>query len=434
MSTREQKTDIITLGCRLNTLESEVMREEMDKAGITDTVIINTCAVTAEAERQARQTIRRLKRERPTARIIVTGCAAQLDPTKFAAMDEVERVVGNAEKLDGAKLFGAIAGHGQNEATSIIVSDINEVRETAGHLVSGLDGRTRAFVMVQQGCDNDCTFCIIPAARGPNRSVPLDQIVTQVKKLVAAGHLEVVLTGVDIAAYGSDIGLCGEHGTGLTAVIKGILDGVPDLARLRLSSLDPARLDDDFFALLGAQPRLMPHLHLSLQAAEDMVLKRMKRRHLVGDVKSLVKRARLARPGVVFGADLIAGFPTETDDMFETTLANIKAMGLQYLHVFPYSTRPGTAAERMPQVPGPIAKARAKRLRQLGDDNLSTHLQSLCATTQAVLVEKPDFGRTETFAPVRLDGTATPGAIERVHLDRHHDGELLTHHRSRAAE
>jgi len=429
------ENEIVTLGCRLNTLESEVMRDEMAKAGVDDAVIINTCAVTAEAERQARQTIRRIKRERPNARIIVTGCAAQLDPTKFAEMDEVERVVGNAEKLDGATLLGPHAGRGQNDTTSIIVSDIGEVRETAGHLVSGLDGRTRAFVMVQQGCDNDCTFCIIPAARGPNRSVPLDQITAQVKKLVAAEHLEVVLTGVDIAAYGSDIGLAGENGTGLTTVIRAILDEVPDLARLRLSSLDPARLDEDFFELLASEPRLMPHLHLSLQAADDMVLKRMKRRHTVSDVLHLIDRAQSARPDVVFGADLIAGFPTETDEMFANTLKNIQAMGLQYLHVFPYSQRPGTPAERMPQVPGDVAKARAKRLREAGEAALSRHLDMLSGNDRVVLVEKPDFGRTETFAEVQLDGSHTPGTLVSVELCGHKDGKLLTTHKdTQAAE
>jgi len=416
--------DIITLGCRLNTLESEVMRDEMSKAGVDDAVIVNTCAVTAEAERQARQTIRRIKRERPGARIIVTGCAAQLDPEKFAAMDEVERVVGNADKLDGIKLFG----EGQNQPTSIVVSDINEVKETAGHLVSGLDGRTRAFVMVQQGCDNDCTFCIIPAARGPNRSVPLDQIVAQVKKLVAAGHLEVVLTGVDIAAYGSDTGLTDADGTGLSTVIRAILKDVPDLARLRLSSLDPARLDDEFFDVLQNEPRLMPHLHLSLQAADDLVLKRMKRRHSVSDVRKLVDRARTVRPGTVFGADLIAGFPTETDEMFATTLANVQDMGLQYLHVFPYSTRPGTPAARMPQVPGDIAKARAKQLRTTGEGILAQHMESLIGTEQMVLVEKPTFGRTQTFAPVHLDGSHTPGDLVRIAIVGVDDGELTTSH------
>ena len=427
--------DIITLGCRLNTLESEVMRDAMAKAGVNDAVIINTCAVTAEAERQARQTIRRIKRERPGARIIVTGCAAQLDPEKFAAMDEVERVVGNAEKLDGAKLFGPNGGLGQNEPTSIVVSDINEVKETAGHLVSGLDGRTRAFVMVQQGCDNDCTFCIIPAARGPNRSVPLDQIVAQVKKLVAAGHLEVVLTGVDIAAYGSDTGLTDENGTGLSTVIRAILKGVPDLARLRLSSLDPARLDDAFFDVLAHEPRLMPHLHLSLQAADNMVLKRMKRRHSVDDVRAVVERARAVRPDTVFGADLIAGFPTETDAMFATTLSNVEDMGLQYLHVFPYSTRPGTPAARMPQIPGDVAKRRAKMLRTAGEANLGRHLESLVGDSQMVLVEKPTFGRTETFAPVQLDGSHTPGELVRIAIVGVQGGELTaTHSNTQAAE
>jgi len=421
--------DIITLGCRLNTLESEVMRDAMAKAGVNDAVIINTCAVTAEAERQARQTIRRIKRERPGARIIVTGCAAQLDPEKFAAMDEVERVVGNAEKLDGAKLFGPNGGLGQNEPTSIVVSDINEVKETAGHLVSGLDGRTRAFVMVQQGCDNDCTFCIIPAARGPNRSVPLDQIVAQVKKLVAAGHLEVVLTGVDIAAYGSDTGLTDENGTGLSTVIRAILKGVPDLARLRLSSLDPARLDDAFFDVLAHEPRLMPHLHLSLQAADNMVLKRMKRRHSVDDVRAVVERARAVRPDTVFGADLIAGFPTETDAMFATTLSNVEDMGLQYLHVFPYSTRPGTPAARMPQIPGDVAKRRAKMLRTAGEANLGRHLESLVGDSQMVLVEKPTFGRTETFAPVQLDGSHTPGELVRIAIVGVQGGEHTPTHR-----
>ncbi|MCW8916682.1 MAG: tRNA (N(6)-L-threonylcarbamoyladenosine(37)-C(2))-methylthiotransferase MtaB [Magnetovibrio sp.] len=422
MSTHKQGNDVVTLGCRLNTLESEVMRDEMNKAGVNDAVIINTCAVTSEAERQARQTIRRIKRERPDARIIVTGCAAQLDPDKFAKMKEVERVVGNEEKLHGETLLGL----GQNEATSIVVSDINEVRETAGHLVSGLDGRTRAFVMIQQGCDNDCTFCIIPAARGPNRSVPLDQIVEQVKKLVDTGHLEVVLTGVDIASYGSDIGLCSDTGTGLTDVIRAILDATPGLARIRLSSLDPARLDNAFFELYAREPRLMPHLHLSLQSADTMVLKHMKRRHNVFDIMALVERARLVRPDTVFGADLIAGFPTETEEQFNTTVANVMTMGLQYLHVFPYSPRPGTAAARMPLLHGSVAKARAKLLRQTGEPILNAHLESLCNTEQVILVEKPDFGRTESFAPVRLDGKQSPGSLVTVQLCGHKDGELFT--------
>jgi len=413
--------EIVTLGCRLNTLESEVMRDELAKAGVNDAVIVNTCAVTAEAERQARQTIRKLRRERPGARIIVTGCAAQLDPAKFAAMAEVDRVVGNAEKLSADTLLGE---------GDILVSDIQQVRETAGHLVSGLEGRTRAFVLVQQGCDNACTFCIIPTARGKNRAAPLGQITEQVAKLVATGHQEVVLTGVDIAAYGADLSLCGENGTGLTSVIRQVLDAAPDLKRLRLSSLDPARLDDAFFQLLADEPRLMAHLHLSLQAADDMVLTRMKRRHRVADIAHLVARARAARPDVVFGADLIAGFPTETDTMFATTLGNVTDWDLQYLHVFPYSARPGTPAARMPQVPGDIAKARAKHLREAGKAALGRHLQSLLGTVQPVLMEKPNFGRTESFAPVALSGpadtgTIVTGTIVNVHLTSVEDGELM---------
>ena len=410
--------EIVTLGCRLNTLESEVMRDELAKVGATDTIIVNTCAVTTEAERQARQTIRRLRRDRPQAKIIVTGCAAQLDPDKFAHMDEVDRVVGNAEKLNAATLIGD-AGD-----AAVHVTDISQVRETAGHLVSGLDGRTRAFVLVQQGCDNTCTFCIIPAARGPNRAAPLDHIIAQVQKLAATGHQEVVLTGVDIAAYGEDLGLCDEHGTGLTAVIKAVLDAAPDLKRLRLSSLDPARLDDAFFELLASEPRLMAHLHLSLQSADDMVLTRMKRRHRVKDIAQLIDRARAARADVVFGADLIAGFPTETDAMAQTTLDNVHDWGLQYLHVFPYSVRPGTPAARMPQVPGDVAKARAKDLRYAGVAALTKHFESLHGTLQDVLVEKEGFGRTTSFAPVRFDGKAQAGTIVAFRIIGHQDGEL----------
>jgi len=411
-------SEIITLGCRLNTLESEVMRDELAKANIHDAIIINTCAVTAEAERQARQTIRRLRKDRPNARIIVTGCAAQLDPEKFASMAEVDRVVGNAEKLNAETLLGEDGIH---------VTDIAQVRETAGHLVHGLDGRTRAFVMVQQGCDNSCTFCIIPAARGPNRAAPLDQIIAQVEKLVSTGHKEVVLTGVDIAAYGEDIGLCDENGSGLSLVIRSLLDAVPDLQRLRLSSLDPARLNDEFFDLLKSEPRLMAHLHLSLQAADDMVLTRMKRRHRVCDIADLVKRAKAARPDIVFGADLIAGFPTETDDMAQTTFDNVKDWGFQYLHVFPYSKRPGTPAERMPQVPGDVAKSRAKALRNLGQASLEHHFKDLDGTVQAILVEKDGFGRTESFAPVRFDGSVKPGDIVNMQITGSQNGELTAH-------
>lgn len=411
--------DIITLGCRLNTLESEVMRDQLADAGIKDAIIVNTCAVTAEAERQARQTIRKLRRERPHARIIVTGCAAQLDPDKFAKMEEVDRVVGNHDKLSVESLVG------RDGDPPIHVTDIQSVRETAGHLVHGLDGRTRAFVMVQQGCDNDCTFCIIPAARGPNRAAPLDRITAQVHKLVATGHKEVVLTGVDIAAYGQDIGLCDENSSALPLVIRTLLDEVPDLQRLRLSSLDPARLNADFFDLLAREPRLMPHLHLSLQSADDMVLTRMKRRHRTADIGRLVDKAIAARPEIVFGADLIAGFPTETEQMFETTLKNVKDWGFQYLHVFPYSKRPGTPAERMPQVSGDVIKTRAKALRDLGDQALEHHMEALHRTRQPVLVEKEGFGRTESFAPIRFKGQAEQGEITTMTILGHENGELI---------
>lgn len=417
--------EIITLGCRLNTLESAVMRDELVKAGVQDAVIVNTCAVTSEAERQARQTIRKIRRDRPDARIIVTGCAAQLDPDKFLAMSEVDRVVGNADKLDAALLLGE---------GDIEVSDIALVRDTAGHLISGLKGRTRGFVLVQQGCDNSCTFCIIPAARGQNRATPIQHITEQVAMLVASGHQEVVLTGVDIAAYGADLGLADDNATGLTQVIRDVLKAAPNLQRLRLSSLDPARLDEGFFELLADEPRLMAHLHLSLQAADDMVLTRMKRRHRVADVERLVARARAARPDVVFGADLIAGFPTETDEMFATTLMNVRTWDLQYLHVFPYSTRPGTPAARMPQVPGDIVKARAKHLRDVGDAALARHLQSLVGTVQTVLTEQPPFARTQSYAPVNIDGPADAQSLILVRLTAVQDGVLTGIPLQQAAE
>jgi len=409
---------IITLGCRLNTLESEIMRNELAQGGIDDAIIINTCAVTAEAERQARQTIRKCRRDRPDARIIVTGCAAQLDPAKFANMIEVDRVVGNHEKLNIDTLVGA------ENAPDIHVTDIQQIKETAAHLIQGIEGRTRAFLLVQQGCDNDCTFCIIPAARGRNRAVPLAQITEQAKTLVKTGHQEVVLTGVDIAAYGADQGLCDENGTGLTAAIRALLKATPNLARLRLSSLDPARLDDEFFALLGDEPRLMPHLHLSLQAADDMILTRMKRRHRIKDIEKLMARTKDKRPDVVFGADLIAGFPTESDGMFQNTFTNVKAWGLEYLHVFPYSKRPNTPAERMPQVSGGLVKKRAKALRELGNVNLTAHLLKLVDTRQNVLVETKGFGRTETFAPVKLDPSIPAGSLETMVMTAQSNGQL----------
>ncbi len=408
---------IVTLGCRLNTLESEVMREQLIKAGTPNAVVINTCAVTAEAERQARQTIRRLARENPDARIIVTGCAAQLDPERFAEMDEVDRVVGNEEKLSSETLLG----NDDDDGKSICVSDISTIRETSGHLVSGLDGRARAFVMVQQGCDNTCTFCIIPTARGHNRAVALNDIVAQVKKLCAQGYNEIVLTGVDIAAYGDDLG----HNVALTDIIETVLREVPKLPRLRLSSLDPARIDEPIVELFRTEPRLMPHVHLSLQAMDDMVLKRMKRRHNLGLVLDIANKLKTARPDMALGADIIAGFPTETDAMAENTINGVLKMGLDYFHVFPYSPRPGTPAEKMPQVDGKAIKARAKKLRDSGDAQLKKRLDGMIGKTISALVEKPSTARSECFAPVKLNSEQTPGEIIKVEIDSAADGQLL---------
>ncbi|MFQ5766211.1 MAG: tRNA (N(6)-L-threonylcarbamoyladenosine(37)-C(2))-methylthiotransferase MtaB, partial [Rhodospirillales bacterium] len=371
-------------------------------AGLEDAIIVNTCAVTAEAERQARQTIRRLRRENPNARIVVTGCAAQLDPGAFAAMPEVDRILGNAEKLDPRRLAG-VAGPGP----AVQVADIMTVRETAPHLISGFEGRTRAFVEVQQGCDHRCTFCIIPFARGPNRSVTPGAIADQARTLVAAGYRELVLTGVDICSYGRDLG----GGPTLGGMAEGLLAAVPGLRRLRLSTLDPAAIDDDLIRLLAANERLMPHLHLSLQAMDDVVLKRMKRRHLRADVFRLVESVMAARPDTVLGADLIAGFPTETEAMFENTRSAVGALGLAHLHVFPYSPRPGTPAARMPPVPPAVRKERAQRLRQAGEAGLGRFLRARAGTTAQVLVEKARRGLSQHYAPVRLDFDARPGAI-----------------------
>ncbi|MCK5546395.1 MAG: tRNA (N(6)-L-threonylcarbamoyladenosine(37)-C(2))-methylthiotransferase MtaB [Rhodospirillaceae bacterium] len=418
---------IVTLGCRLNTLESEVMREQLIKAGTPNAVVINTCAVTIEAERQARQTIRRLARENPDARIIVTGCAAQLDPERFAKMDEVDRVVGNEEKLFAETLLGNGPNNddgnddGNDNGGTICVSDISTIRETSGHLVSGLEGRARAFVMVQQGCDNTCTFCIIPTARGHNRAVTVDNIVTQVKKLRSQGYNEIVLTGVDIAAYGDDL----DRSINLADIIEAVLAQVPELPRLRLSSLDPARIDERIINLFATEPRLMPHVHLSLQAMDNMVLKRMKRRHSPELVLDVVGRLKIARPNIALGADIIAGFPTETDGMAKNTINGVLEMGLDYFHVFPYSPRPGTPAEKMPQTDGATIKARAKKLRDVGEDQLEKRLLSLVGETISALVEKPDSARSECFASIKLDAEQTPGEIVKVKINGTNDRQLL---------
>jgi len=390
------QTEIITFGCRLNAYESEVMRARA--GGLADTVIVNTCAVTAEAERQARQAIRKARRRRPDARIIVTGCAAQIDPEAYAAMPEVDQVLGNAEKLRLDEFIGG---------ARVQVNDIAAARETAGHLIAGFDGRARAFVQVQNGCDHRCTFCIIPFGRGPNRSVPMGDIAAEIRRLVAAGFNEVVLTGVDIASYGAD--LPGRPTLG--RLVRRLLAAVPELARLRLSSLDPAAIDPDLLRAIAEEERLMPHLHFSLQAGDDMILKRMKRRHNHAQAVAVCDEVRRLRPDVAFGADLIAGFPTETEAMFARTLDLVADCGLTFLHVFPYSPRPGTPAARMPQVAPAARKARAARLRAAGEDALARFLEGRVGGAAAVLVERGAEGRTEHFAPIRLRAPAAPGSV-----------------------
>ena len=410
---------VITFGCRLNAYESEVMRDHARAAGLDEAVIVNTCAVTAEAERQARQAIRRARREHPAARLIVTGCAAQIDPASYAAMPEVDQVIGNAEKMRPESFARESFTSAPHER--VRVADIMTVRETAAHLLSGFAGRSRAFVEVQQGCDHRCTFCVIPYGRGNNRSVPMGEIVAQVRALVAGGCAEVVLTGVDIASYGGD--LPGRPRLG--QMVRRLLRLVPALPRLRLSSLDPAAIDADLLRAVAEEPRLMPHLHLSLQAGDDLILKRMKRRHLRADAIHVCETLRTLRPDVVFGADLIAGFPTEDAAMFENTAALLADCGLTYVHVFPYSQRRGTPAARIPnQVPATTRKARAEQLRALGAAATQRFLESRVGGTARVLVEKPGFGHCEHFAPVAVDSD-TPGEIVEVHLTGTADGRLL---------
>ncbi len=408
---------VITFGCRLNTLESEVMRQAAQAQGLDDLVIVHTCAVTAEAERQARQAIRRARRERPDARILVTGCSAQIKPERYAAMAEVDQVVGNAQKLR-PELWQTLAGAAP---ARVMVDDIMAVHETAGHLVDGLDGRTRAFVQIQQGCDHRCTFCIIPYGRGPSRSVAAGEVVAQARRLVEAGYREIVLTGVDLTSYGKD--LPGQPTLG--QLVRRLLRLVPELSRLRLSSLDPAELDPELIDLIADEPRLMPHLHLSIQAGDDLILKRMKRRHSRAEVLRLCARLRELRPGIVFGADLIAGFPTETEAMFAKTLALIEDAELTYLHVFPYSAREGTPAARMPQVAKPVRKERAARLRAAGEHRLRHYLRGEVGRPAQVLVEAEGRGHTEAFAPFRFAHAAPPaGGVVRVIAERVEDNIL----------
>ncbi|MFA7305774.1 MAG: tRNA (N(6)-L-threonylcarbamoyladenosine(37)-C(2))-methylthiotransferase MtaB [Hyphomicrobium sp.] len=388
--------EVITLGCRLNAYESEVMRRHAQDAGLDDAIIVNTCAVTGEAVRQAAQTIRRLRRDKPNARIIVTGCAAQTEAQRFADMPEVDHVVGNGEKMQ-AETF---AGLSVASSARVQVNDIMAVREQASHMIDGFGSRTRAYVAIQNGCDHRCTFCIIPFGRGPSRSVPAGEVVTQVRHLVENGYAEIVLTGVDITSYGRDLPGMATLGK----LVRQVLKHVPNLARLRLSSIDQVEADEDLMIVLGEEERLMPHLHLSMQAGDDMTLKRMKRRHSRADAIAFCERARTLRPDVVFGADLIAGFPTETDEMFENSLKIVDECGLTYLHVFPFSPRRGTPAARMPQVPGNIVKERAAELRARGQAVLSSYLAAQQGRAVDVLLESDGMGRTPQFAEVDMRG------------------------------
>ena len=404
--------DVVTFGCRLNAYESEVIRREAIAGGVGDTVIVNTCAVTAEAVRQARQSVRRLKRERPHSRIVVTGCAAQTEADVFAAMAEVDRVVGNEEKFDSRTW----ASSGK-----IAVADIMTVGTMRSHVIDSIEGRTRAFVQVQNGCDHRCTFCIIPFGRGNSRSLAVEEVVAQARRLVDNGYREIVLTGVDITGYGADL----EDTPPLGAMVKRILRDVPNLARLRLSSIDSVEVDSDLLDAFANEPRLMPHLHLSLQSGDDLILKRMKRRHTRADAISFCADVRRLRPDVVFGADIIAGFPTETDDMFARSLALVDECGLTQLHVFPFSPRPGTPAARMPQVDRADVKERARRLREKGETALRGHLDREVGRRRRVLTESMSLGRTEQFMPVRLAAPIEPGVMLDVTMKAHDGRQLL---------
>lgn len=403
---------LITFGCRLNTYESEVMAAHASGAGLGDAIIVNTCAVTAEAERQARQEIRKLARDNPGVKIVVTGCAAQIHPDDFAGIEGVSHVIGNDKKLH--------ADTWKNLGEKILVNDIMSVKETAGHLINGFENKTRAFLQVQNGCDHRCTFCIIPYGRGNSRSVPIASVVDQVRLFAENGTQEVVLTGVDITSYGPDL-----PGTpSLGQMIKRVLARVPELKRLRLSSLDPVEIDDDLWRLIAEEERLMPHLHLSVQAGDDMVLKRMKRRHLRHHVIEVAEKAKSLRPDIVFGADIIAGFPTESDEMFDNTLRLVEDADLTFLHVFPYSARTGTPAAKMPQVKKELRKERAARLRDAGEKQTQKFLEAQIGRTVSVLAEKDGMGHSEHFAPVRIAGL-NAGQVAKARVIGANEKELL---------
>ncbi|MDE2285848.1 MAG: tRNA (N(6)-L-threonylcarbamoyladenosine(37)-C(2))-methylthiotransferase MtaB [Hyphomicrobiales bacterium] len=412
--------EVVTFGCRLNAAESEVIRREAERAGFADTVVVNTCAVTAEAVRQARQTIRALRRERPQAKIVVTGCAAQTEPDTFAAMPETDGVLGNAEKLDSAA-WRQVRAFGVADAPKTLVNDIMAVRQTAAHLIEGFAGRARAFVQVQNGCDHRCTFCIIPYGRGNSRSVAMGAVIDDVRRLVANGYGEVVLTGVDVTSYGADLPGAPKLGT----LVRQVLKHVPELKRLRLSSIDSVEADRALIDAFADDARLMPHLHLSLQAGDDLILKRMKRRHTRRDAVIFCETLRRLRPGMVFGADIIAGFPTETEAMFKNSLDLIDDCGLTHLHVFPFSPRPGTPAARMPQLDRAVVKQRARRLRARGAVMLRRHLDAEIGRERSVLVESSGQGRTEQFTRVLLAAPETPGSLVTRHIAGHDGKQLL---------
>lgn len=412
--------DIVTFGCRLNSLESDRIRQQMSgQATPDDTIIFNTCAVTAEAERQARQAIRRARRDKPGAKIIVTGCAAQISPDTYATMDEVDQVLGNEEKLDITRFL--------NAPEPVAVQDIMDVTETTPHLADGFSDRARAFLQVQNGCDHRCTFCIIPYGRGNSRSVPVGSVVEQARLLVDQGFSEIVITGVDITSYGADLpgASSAAGGMSLGKLCQKILTHVPDLPRLRLSSIDSIEVDEPLMDLIVGEPRFMPHLHLSLQAGDNMILKRMKRRHLREESIAFCQTVKQQRPDIAFGADLIAGFPTETEEMFQNSLNLVEECALTFLHVFPYSPRPGTPAARMPQLDRSVIKDRAARLRQLGQDKLTTHLSQQVGTRISALVEKPGLARAQDFTEVIVDEGLQPGSIHALTVTDKTDKKLI---------
>lgn len=415
----------LTFGCRLNTYETEVMKQKAEEAGLNEleggAVLVNTCAVTGEAVRQAKQAIRKARRENPNARIIVSGCAAQTEAQTFGAMEEVDLVLGNEEKL-GSNNYRALPDFGVNQFEKVRVNDIMSVKETASHMVKSIDGHSRAFVQVQNGCDHRCTFCIIPFGRGNSRSVPAGEVVEQIKKLVGNGYNEIVITGVDATSWGADLPGSPKLGN----LVKSILTQIPDLKRLRLSSIDSIEVDEDLMAIIATEPRFMPHLHLSLQHGDDMILKRMKRRHLRDDSIAFCNAVRSIRPDIAFGADIIAGFPTETEAMFENSLSLVDECGLTHLHVFPFSPRPGTPAEKMPQLDRALIKDRAKRLRSKADEVYTAHLNEWIGKTATVLVEKNNIGRTAQFTPVKVSGSnIEPNTLLQVKIIGH-DTNVLT--------